>query len=146
MQHALLLAQKAATQGEVPVGALVVHNQRIIGQGWNKREQLPCATAHAEILAIQVACRTLGQWRLVGCALYVTLEPCFMCAGAIVSARLDRVIYGASDPKAGAVESLAKLLHDGRLNHQCSVVEGGILSEECGKALKEFFQKKRKNI
>src|SRR5690606_2738256 len=109
---------------EVPVGALVVRDGEVLGGAHNQRETLADPTAHAEMIAITQAASALGSWRLSGCTLYVTLEPCAMCAGAIVLARLDRVVYGATDPKAGAVESLYRLLEDSRLNHQAEVVRG----------------------
>ena len=143
MGQALDLARQAAAEGEVPVGALVVCDGEVVGQAYNRKERDTCATHHAELLAIQEASKKLGRWRLTGCHLYVTLEPCVMCAGAIVGARLDRVFYGATDPKAGAVESLFQVLSDHRLNHSPQV-EGGILAKPCGLALKDFFQNRRK--
>ncbi len=143
MRAALRQAQLAAAADEVPVGALVVHDGEVVGAAHNQRETLADPTAHAEMIAITQAASTLGSWRLSGCTLYVTLEPCAMCAGAIVLARLDRVVYGATDPKAGAVESLYQLLEDPRLNHQSEVVRG-VLGAECGAILKEFFQAKRR--
>jgi tRNA(adenine34) deaminase len=143
MREALHQAQLAAVADEVPVGALVVRDGEIVGAAHNQRETLADPTAHAEMIAITQAASALGSWRLSGCTLYVTLEPCSMCAGAIVLARLDRVVYGATDPKAGAVESLYQLLEDSRLNHQAHVVRG-VLAPECGGILKEFFQRKRR--
>jgi tRNA(adenine34) deaminase len=143
MQLALQEAEAAAEENEVPVGAVIVHGERrVIASGHNRREQLRDPTAHAEMLAITQACEALGSWRLDDCTLYVTLEPCPMCAGAIVQARIPRVVYGADDPKSGAVQSLFKLLNDVRLNHQCSVVSG-VLSESCGSVLSRFFQRQR---
>lgn len=142
MRQALALADQAAAQGEVPVGALIVHENQVIAMAYNEREGLPSALAHAEILALERATKALGRWRLSGCSLYVTLEPCVMCAGALVQARVDRVIYGAKDPKAGAVESLYQILSDTRLNHRPAVT-GGILAEECGQKLSEFFKSRR---
>ena len=143
MQMALQEAEAAAEENEVPVGAIIVHGERrIIASDHNRREQLRDPTAHAEMLAITQASESLGSWRLNDCTLYVTLEPCPMCAGAIVQARIPRVVYGADDPKAGAVQSLFKLLNDVRLNHQCSVISG-ILSEPCGNILSRFFQHQR---
>lgn len=145
MRRALELAQEAAAEGEVPVGAVVVKNGEIVGCGRNRREEARHALAHAELEAIDDACRTLGGWRLFGCDLYVTLEPCPMCAGAIINARIDRVFFGASDPKAGSCGSLVTLF-DLPYNHkpQCS---GGWLEEECASLLSRFFadlrQKKR---
>jgi tRNA(adenine34) deaminase len=143
MRRALNLAVTAMEQDEVPVGALVVYRQRVIGSGWNQREQLKDPTAHAEMVAITQAASTLDSWRLIDCTLYVTLEPCPMCAGAIVQARIPRVVYGARDPKAGAVDSLYRLLNDDRLNHAAEIT-GGVLAAECGSLLSEFFEAKRK--
>lgn len=143
MQQAIQLAQQAATEDEVPVGAIVVHGGRVIGGAWNQREQLKDPTAHAEMVAITQAANALGSWRLIDCTLYVTLEPCPMCAGAILQARIPRLVYGAWDPKAGAVDSLFRLLNDPRLNHQTEV-RGGLMSEECGRILTDFFELKRK--
>lgn len=143
MQMALQEAEAAAEENEVPVGAVIVHGERrVIASDHNRREQLRDPTAHAEMLAITQASEALGSWRLDDCTLYVTLEPCPMCAGAVLQARIPRVVYGADDPKAGAVQSLFKLLHDVRLNHQCSVVSG-VLSESCGSILSRFFQRQR---
>jgi tRNA(adenine34) deaminase len=142
MTRALELAREAAQLDEVPVGAVVVHEGEIIAEGFNLREKDALATHHAELKAIEAACRKLGRWRLTGCTIYITLEPCVMCAGAIVNARVDRVVYGAKDPKAGAVESLYRILGDDRLNHR-PAVEGGVMGEECGRVLTGFFRKKR---
>ena len=142
MRRALELAAQAAALGEVPVGAVLVHENTVIAEAYNERETRPSALAHAEISVIDEACRKLGRWRLTGCTLYVTLEPCVMCAGALVQARVDRVVYGARDPKAGAVESLFQVLSDARLNHRPSV-EGGVKGEECGKILSDFFKARR---
>ncbi|MCB9086259.1 MAG: nucleoside deaminase [Bdellovibrionaceae bacterium] len=142
MGEALALARQAAELGEVPVGAVVVHENQIVGRAFNRKESDACATHHAEILALQEASRHLGRWRLSGCDLYVTLEPCVMCAGALVSARVDGVYYGATDPKGGGVESLYRILGDDRLNHRPQV-EAGILAEPCGRVLKEFFRQRR---
>lgn len=142
MRRALELARHAATLDEVPVGALVVYENQVISEAWNLREKRPSALAHAEIDAISEATKRLGRWRLSGCTLYVTLEPCVMCAGALVQARVDRVVYGARDPKAGAVESLYNILTDPRLNHRPQVT-GGVLAKECGEILSEFFREKR---
>jgi tRNA(adenine34) deaminase len=144
MARALELARAAAELGEVPVGAVVVKSGRVVAEGFNLREALEDPTAHAERLALTLAGRSLGSWRLDGCTLYVTLEPCPMCAGAIVQARVPRVVYGAADPKAGACESLFRLLSDPRLNHR-AVVEGGLMAEECGGVLTEFFRRRRPN-
>ena len=143
MQRALELARAAATCGEVPVGAVVVKDGQIVGEGANAREQANDALRHAEMDAIGAACKTLGTWRLTGCTLYVTLEPCLMCAGAIWQARLGKVVYGAADPKAGAMGSLYKIHEDVRLNHRLPV-ETGVLADECSQILKDFFKAKRK--
>ena len=142
MRQALALAGRAAELGEVPVGALVVLDGEVIASAFNERESKPSAVAHAELTAVALACEKLGRWRLSGCTLYVTLEPCVMCAGALVQARVDRVVYGATDPKAGAVASLYNVLGDARLNHRPEVV-GGVLAEECGQVLRDFFRARR---
>ena len=142
MQRALELARAAAARGEVPVGALVVRGGAIIAESANRREEAKDPTAHAELLAIQAAARELGGWRLTGTTLYVTLEPCAMCAGALVLARVERLVYGADDPKAGAVRSLYRLVEDERLNHRLEVVRG-VLAAECGEVLREFFRRRR---
>jgi tRNA(adenine34) deaminase len=138
MDQALALAADAAAQGEVPVGAIVVVDGVVVGRGANRREIDRDPLAHAELRAIDEARRALGRWRLSGATMYVTLEPCFMCAGALVNARVDRLVYGALDPKAGAVASLATVCTDPRLNHRL-VVEAGVRGEECGRVLREFF-------
>ncbi len=143
MRQALALAVQAAEEDEVPVGALIVQRGRIIATAYNQREQLSDPTAHAEMIAITQAASTLGSWRLLDCELYVTLEPCPMCAGAILQSRIPRVVYGAIDTKAGAVESLYRLLSDERLNHRCEIV-GGVLAAQCGRVLTEFFERKRR--
>jgi tRNA(adenine34) deaminase len=142
MRLALLEAEEAAREGEVPVGAVIVHEERVIGRGRNRTEASQDPTAHAEILAIGAAAEALGSWRLEGCALYVTLEPCHMCAGAIVLARIERLVFGATDPKAGACVSLADVVRDPRLNHRADVLHG-ILAAESRVLLAEFFRKKR---
>ena len=142
MTEALELARLAAARGEVPVGAVAVFEGRVVGRGMNAREGARDPTAHAELLAIQEAARTLGRWRLDGVTLYVTLEPCAMCAGAMVLARIDRLVYGAADPKAGAVGSLMDLSRDPRLNHRFPV-ERGVRAEECGGVLRAFFEARR---
>jgi tRNA(adenine34) deaminase len=142
MQEALRLARKAGERGEVPVGAVALFEGRIVGRGANAREADRDPTAHAELLAIQEASRTLGRWRLTGVTVVVTLEPCAMCAGAMVLARIDRLVFGASDPKAGAVGSLMDLASDPRLNHRFAV-ERGIRGDECGALLREFFRARR---
>lgn len=143
MRVAIKEARQAQLLGEVPIGAVVVHDGQIIGRGHNMREKFQDVTYHAEMLAIMEACTTLGSWRLEDCDLYVTLEPCIMCSGTIVNARIKNVYYGAKDPKAGAVDSLYHLLNDQRLNHQVHV-ESGILGAECGQMLKDFFRAIRK--
>lgn len=145
MRQALNLAARAGELGEVPVGALIVHDSAVIAEAYNERESKPSALAHAELTALSQASARLGRWRLTGCTLYVTLEPCVMCAGALVQARVDRVVFGASDPKGGAVESLYQVLSDSRLNHR-ALVTGGVLAEECGQMLSEFFLKRRQGI
>jgi tRNA(adenine34) deaminase len=142
MRAALAQARLAFEADEVPVGAVVVHEERLIAEAYNQRETLKDPTAHAEMIAITQAAEALSSWRLLGCTLYVTLEPCPMCAGAIVQARLPTLIYGADDPKAGAVKSLYAITGDIRLNHQ-AVVIGGVLKAECTAILKEFFAKQR---
>lgn len=142
MRKAIDQALIAAEQDEVPVGAVIVRQGRIIAAAFNQREQLRDPTAHAEMLAITQAAEAVGNWRLEDCTLYVTLEPCPMCAGAIVLARIPQVIYGTRDPKAGAVESLYQLLNDQRLNHRCEVI-AGVMARDCGQLLTQFFQNKR---
>ncbi|MDX1661073.1 MAG: tRNA adenosine(34) deaminase TadA [Gemmatimonadota bacterium] len=142
MEAALDEARRSEANGEVPVGAVVVHEERIVGRGGNRTETLKDPTAHAEIFAIREAAAAIGSWRLLGCAIYVTLEPCAMCAGALVLSRIDRLVYGADDPKAGMVGSLANVVQDPRLNHRVEV-ERGILAEECGELLRAFFRKRR---
>ncbi|MDO4569106.1 MAG: tRNA adenosine(34) deaminase TadA [Planctomycetia bacterium] len=143
MREALAEAECAKSEDEVPIGAVIVHNGRIIARAHNQREQLKDPTAHAEMIAITQAAAVLNDWRLEECTLYVTLEPCPMCAGAILQARLPVVVYGAADPKAGAVESLFCLLNDSRLNHVCQTVSG-VLAGDSAKMLSLFFQEKRK--
>ncbi len=143
MRLALDEARAAAAEDEVPVGAIVVAGGRIIASAHNQREQLSDPTAHAEMIALTQAAAALGSWRLEGCVLYVTLEPCPMCAGAILQARVPIVVWGAADPKAGAVESLYKLFEDPRLNHRVDPV-GHVLADECGRVLTEFFRGKRR--
>jgi len=143
MRRALALAARAAEEDEVPVGALIVHGNQVIASAYNQREQLADPTAHAEMIAITQAASQLGTWRLLDCTLVVTLEPCPMCAGAILQSRIPKVVYGARDPKAGAVDSLYHLLNDDRLNHRCEVVSG-VLPMECGAVLTEFFERKRR--
>ena len=143
MERALALAEQAYTLDEAPVGCVITHAGRVIAATHNERESLHDPTAHAEMLAITAAAAELGDWRLEDCTLFVTLEPCPMCAGAILQARVPRVVYGATDPKAGAVVSLFRLLSDPRLNHRC-LVTGGVLAERCGEILTRFFREKRK--
>ena len=142
MGLALALAREAATLGEVPVGAVVVHQGRVIARAHNLRETTHDPTAHAERIALALAGRSLGRWRLDGCTLYVTLEPCCMCAGAIALSRLERLVYGAIDPKAGACRSLYRLVDDPRLNHRVRQT-GGVLADACGALLADFFADRR---
>jgi tRNA(adenine34) deaminase len=144
MRLALREAESAFTEGEVPVGAVLVREGRVIGAAHNQREMLRDPTAHAEMIAITQAAEMVGGWRLEHCALYVTLEPCAMCAGAILQARIPLVVYGATDPKAGAVNSLYRLLSDPRLNHQAQTVPG-VLAQPCGEILTRFFQQQRES-
>src|SRR5690606_12545717 len=139
MEMAILEAEKAEAIGEVPIGAVIVLDGEVIAAAHNLREQDQEATAHAELAAITEACRKTGSWRLEDTTLYVTLEPCPMCAGAILQSRIPRVVYGARDPKAGCVDSLYRLLDDPRFNHRCEVTEG-VLGEECGALLTNFFR------
>jgi tRNA(adenine34) deaminase len=142
MQQALDLARQAALNGEVPVGAIIVKDGVIIGHGSNTPIGLHDPTAHAEIIAMREAARHLGNYRLVDCTLYVTLEPCAMCSGAVQHARIAKLVYGASDPKTGACGSVVNLMDEAMLNHHCEVV-GGILAQECGAVLSEFFKQRR---
>ncbi|MFH1007123.1 MAG: tRNA adenosine(34) deaminase TadA [Candidatus Latescibacterota bacterium] len=139
MRAALLEAKQAFSERETPVGAVVVHQGKIIGRGYNQVERLQDPTAHAEILAIGAAANAMGSWRLEGATLYVTLEPCAMCAGAIVLSRLSRLVFGAPDPKTGACGSLFDIVQDTRLNHQVEVASG-IMEAECGGLLRDFFK------
>ena len=142
MNLAIAQAQLAWTLGEVPIGAVIVRGREVVAAAFNRRIIDADPTAHAEMLAIRAAAKALGDWRLGGCTLAVTLEPCPMCAGAIVLARLDRVVYGAADPKAGAVESLYRICSDQRLNHRPEIA-GGVLAGPCGEMLTEFFRRQR---
>ncbi|WP_433944897.1 tRNA adenosine(34) deaminase TadA [Paenibacillus sp. SN-8-1] len=142
MKEAIAEALKAEAIGEVPIGAIVVRDQEIIGRGHNLRETAYDPTAHAEIIAIREASNHLGSWRLLNCRLYVTLEPCPMCAGAIVQARIPHVLYGTTDPKAGCAGTLMNLLQESRFNHQTEVTNG-ILQTECASLLTQFFRKLR---
>ncbi len=143
MIEALKEAEKALAKNEIPVGAIITKDDQIIARGHNLRETLQDPTAHAEMIAIKETARRLGRWRLNDCTVYVTLEPCAMCAGAMVLARIKRLVYGATDPKAGAVGSLMNILSDKRLNHQVEVVSG-ILADKCGEILKRLFLSRRK--
>jgi tRNA(adenine34) deaminase len=144
MSEAIALARQAQAIGEVPIGCAIVHDptQRIVGRGYNRRQTDHDPTAHAEILAMREAGKTLGHWRLLDCTMYVTLEPCPMCAGAIVNARVPQLIYGCADPKAGAVRTLYELCEDGRLNHRVTVTPG-VLAPQCAQLLQSFFRAQR---
>lgn len=142
MKRALDQAVAAFDQNEVPVGAVIVHDGRIIAEAGNQRETLNDPTAHAEMIAITQAAEFLGSWRLLECTLYVTLEPCPMCAGAIIQARIPFVVYGAADAKAGACDSLFNITSDIRLNHQAAVL-GGVMQEDCRAIMQEFFKQQR---
>lgn len=142
MDEAIAEAVKAADTGEVPIGAVIVKDGEIVGRGHNLRETGKDPTLHAEMIAIREAARRLGGWRLSGCTLYVTIEPCPMCAGAILMARIDRVVYGAADPKAGCAGTLYDLLTDRRFNHRAEVT-AGVREPECKAIIREFFRKKR---
>ena len=142
MAEALAEARTAGSEGEVPIGAVVVHEGRIVGRGRNARERTLDPTGHAEVLALQEASRTLGRWRLSGATLYATLEPCPMCAGALVNARVDRLVFAVHDPKAGAAGTLFDIVRDARLNHRLEVTSG-ILADECGGLLTQFFRARR---
>ncbi len=144
MQIALDLAHQAAINGEVPVGAIIVKDGVIIGRGSNAPIGLQDPTAHAEVIAMRQAAQHVGNYRLVDCTLYVTLEPCAMCSGAMQHARIAKLAYGASDPKTGACGSVVNLMAEGKLNHHCEVV-GGIMAEECGAILSAFFKQRRLN-
>ena len=143
MGQALALASLAEAAGDVPVGCVVVNEQGVVATGYNVREAAADPTGHAEMVALRAAAQTLGRWRLSDCTAYVTLEPCFMCAGAFVHARIGRVVFGARDPKTGASGSLANVLQDPRLNHRCEVT-AGVLEEEAGSLLRRFFRSRRK--
>lgn len=142
MQEALELGRKALDAEDVPIGALVVHNGRVIGRGYNQREKLHDPTAHAEMIALTAAAEYLGQWRLDDCTMYVTLEPCPMCAGALVLARVRRLVYGAADGKAGACGSLFQITQDPRLNHRMETI-AGVLARPAAELLREFFRSRR---
>lgn len=143
MQQALLEAQKAAANEDVPIGVIIVCESEIIARSFNRRELDGCATHHAEICAIEAANEVVGNWRLLDCALFVTIEPCVMCAGAISLARIPQVYFGATNPKFGAAGSLYQILEDRRLNHRV-IVESGILKTECASLMQDFFQYRRK--
>ena len=143
MKHALAAADEAEANGDVPVGAVVVFEGEIVGRGFNRREADQDPTAHAEVVALKQAAETLGSWRLEGCTLYVTLEPCPMCSGALVLSRIETVVFGCSDPKAGFLGSLMDLSSFSALNHQFTVVSG-VLESECSSRLKSFFRNIRK--
>ena len=142
MRAAIEAARIAEENGDVPIGAVIVCQGRIIAKAYNQREQLQDPTAHAEIVALTQAAEFVGSWRLEGCTMYVTLEPCCMCAGALVLARMDRLVYGCDDPKAGACKSLYNIVQDERLNHRLEVTSG-VLADECSHQLQEFFAKRR---
>ena len=142
MQMAIEQAKIAEENGDVPIGAVIVYKNQIIAKAYNQREQLADPTAHAEIIALTQAAAFLESWRLIGCTMYVTLEPCPMCAGALVLARIDRLVYGCDDPKSGAVSSLYNIVTDNRLNHIVEVANG-VLADECSELLQNFFQERR---
>jgi len=142
MDLALAEARRAAAEGEVPVGAVVVLDGAVIGSGRNARERLQDPTAHAEVLALREAARALGSWRLSGATVYATLEPCPMCAGALVNARVARIVFGVEDPKAGAAGTLFDIVSDARLNHRLAV-DRGVRGEECAELLRQFFRERR---
>jgi tRNA(adenine34) deaminase len=142
MSRALDLARGAPSRGEVPVGAVIVRDGQVLGEAHNRTVTDADPTAHAEVIAIRRAAAAIGDWRLIDCTLYVTLEPCAMCCGAIVLGRVPRVVYGASDPKAGMVDSLGNLLRDTRLNHRCEVTSG-VLADESVALLRAFFRERR---
>jgi len=142
MRLALEEARAAGAEGDVPVGAVVARGDEVVARAGNAREREQDPTAHAEILALRQAARAVGSWHLEGCTLYVTLEPCAMCAGAVVLARIDRLVLGAADPKAGFAGSLGDIVRDGRLNHEVEVTVG-VLAEECGEVLRAFFAERR---
>ncbi|MGP4077832.1 tRNA adenosine(34) deaminase TadA [Halobacillus sp. K22] len=147
MQLAIKEAKKAESEGEVPIGAVIVHNDEVIASGYNQRESSQLASSHAEFIAIERANEVIGSWRLEDCTLYVTLEPCPMCTGAILQSRIPRVVYGAKDPKAGCAGTLMNLLEDDRFNHRSEVVPG-LMEDICGQLLTDFFRKirsKKKN-
>jgi len=142
MRMAIAQADIAEQNSDVPIGAVIVYQNQIIGKAYNQREQLKDPTAHAEIIALTQAAAFLESWRLNDCTMYVTLEPCPMCAGALVLARMNRLVYGCDDPKTGAVKSLYNIVQDERLNHRLEVTSG-VLADECSKLLQDFFQRRR---
>ena len=142
MKIAIEMAKIAEENGDVPIGAVIVYQDQIIGKAYNQRQQLKDPTAHAEIIALTQAAAALENWHLNGCTMYVTLEPCPMCAGALVLGRLDRLVYGCDDPKAGACKSLYNIVTDGRLNHRLEVTSG-VLQEQCREQLQGFFARRR---
>lgn len=142
MRLAIEQAKIAQENGDVPIGAVIVHQSQIIGKAYNQREQLQDPTAHAEIIALTQAAAALENWHLNGCTMYVTLEPCPMCAGALVLARIERLVFGCSDPKTGACGSLYNIVQDERLNHRIEVTSG-VLANECSELLQQFFQNRR---
>jgi tRNA(adenine34) deaminase len=143
MRMAVEAAKTAEENGDVPIGAVIVHNGQIVAKAYNQREQLQDPTAHAEIIALTQAAAALQSWRLIGCTMYVTLEPCPMCAGALVNSRIDRLVYGCDDPKAGACKTLYNIVQDERLNHRIDVISG-VLADECAQLLSDFFSRRRK--
>ncbi|MGH1543486.1 MAG: tRNA adenosine(34) deaminase TadA [Arenicella sp.] len=144
MAHALDLARRAESEGEVPVGAVLIQNDQVLAEGWNRPIALNDSTAHAEIQALRQGCRVLENYRLPETTLYVTLEPCAMCAGAIVHSRVQTVVYGAADPRTGAADSVFSILNNPQLNHRCQLVSG-VLADESSELLKRFFAQRRKN-
>ena len=142
MRQALLLAKQAAAEGEVPVGAVVLYKGEVIGMGRNRSRTDADPTAHAEVVALREAGKALNNYRLEGCELFATIEPCAMCAGALIHARISRLIYGADDPKAGAVHSMMQVLNHPQLNHRMEIT-GGVLAAECSQLLQDFFQSRR---
>lgn len=142
MRHAFTLAEDAKDADEIPIGAVIVKDNRIVGRGYNQTELLQDPTAHAEMIALSAACSTIGNKYLEGCTLYVTLEPCPMCAGALVWSKIDRIVFGASDPKSGACGSVFNLASNNKLNHQVEVIQG-VLEQDCEWLLKQFFEGKR---
>ena len=145
MQAAIEAAKIAEENGDVPIGAVIVKDGKIIGRAYNQREQLQDPTAHAEIIALTQAAAAVENWHLDGCTIYVTLEPCPMCAGALVLSRMDRLVYGCDDPKTGAVKSLYNIVTDDRLNHRLEVTSG-VLADECTKLLQDFFKSRRNEL